>query len=73
MFNKTKNRLVVIGAGYAGIELLKKVTKSNKFDIVLINDKSIHLHQTDIHKYLNGDIKDSSIAFHLNKFCEFVT
>jgi NADH dehydrogenase len=69
VFNLTKKKLVIIGAGYGGIEVIKNLSNSF-FEITLINDKEKHVHQTDIHKYVSTNINDESIYFDIGNFCK---
>lgn len=69
MKNK-KQKLVVIGAGYSGINLVNKLSKNSNIEITLINKTQYHLHQTDIHKYISGQSKFEEVAFDLKKFAK---
>jgi len=65
---KTQKKLVIIGAGYAGINLVKKLSNNSDIEITLINKTAYHLHQTDIHKYISGQSDFEDVAFDLKKF-----
>ncbi len=54
MSTTKKKKLIIIGAGYAGITLIEKLNNNQNLDITLINRNKYHLHQTDIHKYISG-------------------
>ena len=55
-------RLVVIGAGFAGINLVKALRKS-PFQIVLINRTNYHLFQPLLYQVATAGLEASSIAF----------
>jgi NADH dehydrogenase len=61
-------RLVIIGGGYAGVTLVKKLKNEKNIEITLINETPYHIVQTDIHKYLCDEISFADIAFDLEKF-----
>lgn len=65
-----KKKLVVIGAGYAGINLIDKLKNVDELEITLINKCAFHLHQTDIHKYISGQSEFSDVAFDLNEYAK---
>lgn len=64
----SKKKLVIIGGGYSGINLIKELKKYDVFDITLINKAKNHIHQTDIHKYLNAELNLGEISFSLEEF-----
>ena len=70
MFNNIKKRVLVIGAGYAGITLVNKLKDEESLEITLINESSYHLHQTDIHKYISGKKEFEDIAFDLYEYAK---
>jgi len=63
-----KKKLVVIGAGYAGINLIDKLKDTKDLEVILINKHSYHLHQTDIHKYISGQSEFDEVAFNLDEY-----
>ena len=65
-----KKKLVIIGAGYAGINIINKLLNNKDIEITLINKTAFHLHQTDIHKYISGQCKFEEVAFDLNKYAK---
>jgi len=60
-------RLVVIGAGFAGINLVKALRKS-PFQIVLINRTNYHLFQPLLYQVATAGLEASSIAFPVRGF-----
>jgi len=65
---KTQKKLVIIGAGYAGINIVKKLSNNTDIKITLINKSAYHLHQTDIHKYISGECSFEEVSFSLQEF-----
>lgn len=63
-----KKKLVIIGAGYAGINIVNKLANNSDIEITLINKTAYHLHQTDIHKYISGQSPFEEVAYDLKKF-----
>jgi len=68
MFNKIKKHLVIIGAGYAGMTLVHKLDEYKDLQITLINKDKLHLHQTDIHKYIADYKKSDELFFDIEKY-----
>ena len=65
---KTQKKLVIIGAGYAGVNIVNKLSSNLDIEITLINKIAYHLHQTDIHKYISGECQFEEVAFSLDEF-----
>lgn len=63
-----KKHLVVIGAGYAGANIINNLKNDKNLKITLINETAYHLHQTDIHRYISGSVDFSEVAFSLESF-----
>lgn len=59
-----KKKLIVIGGGFAGIELVKKIDK-RKFDVVLIDKLNHHQFQPLFYQVATSQIEPSSISFPL--------
>lgn len=59
-----KKKLIIIGAGFAGIELAKKADK-NYFDVVLIDKINHHQFQPLFYQVATSQIEPSSISFPL--------
>ncbi len=62
----TLKRLVVIGGGFAGLELVKKL-KNNKIQIVLIDKNNFHQFQPLLYQVATSGLEPDSIAFPLRK------
>jgi NADH:ubiquinone reductase (H+-translocating) len=67
---KNQKKVVIVGAGYAGINLVNKLSSKPNIEITLINKTSYHLHQTDIHKYISGKSDFETVAFDLKKYAK---
>jgi NADH dehydrogenase len=59
-------RIVIIGGGFAGIELVKRLEKSN-FQIVLIDRNNYHQFQPLLYQVATAGLEPSSISFPLRK------
>lgn len=64
-------KVVIIGAGYAGVliakKLAKKQKKSNGFEITLIDRNPFHTMLTELHEVAAGRVEEDSIKISLNK------
>ena len=56
-----KKELLIIGGGYAGVTLIHKL--NNQFNITLIDENDTHVEQTEIHRYLGGQISLDELTF----------
>lgn len=64
--NTSNHRLVVIGAGFAGLKLVKKL-KGSDFQIVLIDRNNFHQFQPLFYQVAVAGLEPSSIAFPLRR------
>ena len=62
----TKKRIVIIGAGFGGMTLAKKLDK-NKFQVVLIDRNNYHQFQPLFYQVAMAGLEPSSISFPLRK------
>lgn len=60
-------RLVIIGGGFAGITLVKKVSDRD-FQIVLIDQNNYHTFQPLLYQVATGGLEPDSIAYPLRKY-----
>ncbi|RYE59250.1 MAG: NAD(P)/FAD-dependent oxidoreductase [Sphingobacteriales bacterium] len=61
-----KPRIIVIGGGFGGIELCKKL-KNKNFQVVLIDKHNYHTFQPLLYQVATGGLEADSIAFPLRK------
>ena len=59
-------RIVVIGAGFGGLKLVRQLVKSN-YQIVLIDKENYHAFQPLLYQVATAGLEPSSIAFPLRK------
>lgn len=72
MINQVKQKLVLIGAGHANIQLLHGLAEWNRslFDLVLVSDVLQAPYSGMIPSYLAGDYDHSELHFDLKKICD---
>lgn len=61
-----KKRIVIIGGGFAGLKLAKKLSKS-KYQIVLLDRNNYHTFQPLLYQIAMGGLEPSSITYPLRK------
>ena len=65
-----KERIVILGAGYAGIKaaktLNKRFSKADAIEITLINQNSYHTLLTELHEVAGNRIRSSDVKISLN-------
>lgn len=68
-----KERIVVVGAGYAGVsatKLLSKKLKKEDVEITLIDRHSYHTMMTELHEVAGGRVEPTAIQYDLQRlFC----
>lgn len=62
-----KPRVVVIGGGFAGIEMIKKLAKTGEFQIVLLDRNNYHTFQPLLYQVATSGLEPDSIAEPLRK------
>ena len=63
-----KKKLIIIGAGYAGLKALRGLAHSSDIDIILIDQNSYHYLQTDVYDFIANKTNLSDIAVDLYTF-----
>ncbi len=67
----TKQKIVVVGAGYAGVSatkfLAKKLKKDSDVEITLIDRHSYHTMMTELHEVAGGRVEPSAIQYDLQR------
>lgn len=67
----TKQRIVVVGAGYAGVSatkfLAKKLKKDSDVEITLIDRHSYHTMMTELHEVAGGRVEPDAIQYDLQR------
>lgn len=64
--NNGKKRIIIIGAGFAGLKLARKLAKS-PFQIVVIDKRNFHQFQPLFYQVASSGIDPSSISFPIRK------
>ena len=62
-----KKKIVVIGAGFAGVKFLKHLSSCKEFEIILIDENNFHQFQPLFYQVASGRLESSSISFPLRK------
>lgn len=68
---KDQTRIVIIGAGFAGLQLAKRLSKTN-YQVVLIDKLNYHQFQPLMYQVATSGLEPSSIAFPLRKLFHHV-
>lgn len=64
--NSTKKRVVIIGAGFAGLSIAKKLRNKN-LQVVLIDKHNYHTFQPLLYQVATGGLEAGSIAYPIRK------
>ena len=62
-----KKRVVIVGAGFAGLEIAKRLSRHSDLQIVLIDKNNYHQFQPLFYQVAMAGLEPSSIAFPLRK------
>lgn len=62
-----KKRLVILGAGFAGLQLARRMSKNKNFDITLIDRYNFHQFQPLFYQVATARLEPSAISFPLRK------
>lgn len=62
-----QKRVVIVGAGFGGLVLARKLSQSADFQIVLIDKNNYHQFQPLFYQVAMAGLEPSSIAFPLRK------
>ena len=67
----SRNKIVVLGAGYGGVQtakrLAKKYKKNNDVEITLIDKNPYHTLMTELHEVAGGRVHPESVQVELAK------
>ncbi|HAP95088.1 NAD(P)/FAD-dependent oxidoreductase [Epilithonimonas hominis] len=58
-----KKKIVIIGGGFAGVNLAKKLTKSDHFEIILVDKNNYNFFPPLIYQVATGYLETSSICY----------
>jgi NADH dehydrogenase len=67
--NSSKKRVVIIGGGFGGIEVAKKLS-GKEFQVVLLDKNNYHTFQPLLYQVATGGLEPGSIAYPLRKFMQ---
>lgn len=60
-------RLIIIGGGFGGLKLLRKLVKHHRFQIILIDKRNYHTFQPLLYQVASAGLDVSAIAYPLRK------
>jgi NADH dehydrogenase len=63
----TKTKVVIVGAGFAGLQLARKLNNKKAFEVVLIDRFNYHQFQPLFYQVATGGLDASNISFPLRK------
>ena len=64
-----KNKIVVIGGGYAGLRAIQKLAKNPNNEITLFDKESYHFLQTDVYDFIANEDDFAQVSVDLFTFC----
>ncbi|MBU3026060.1 NAD(P)/FAD-dependent oxidoreductase [Zobellia galactanivorans] len=62
-----RKKIIVVGGGFAGLEFIKRLGNSNKYDIVLIDSNNYNFFPPLIYQVSSGFMEPSSISYPFRK------
>ena len=65
--NTDKKRIVIVGAGFAGLEIAQRLSKRSDVQIVLLDKNNYHQFQPLFYQVAMAGLEPSSISFPLRK------
>jgi NADH:ubiquinone reductase (H+-translocating) len=63
MEQQTRKRVVMVGGGFAGINLIKKLSKDDRFDITLVDRNNYHFFPPLLYQVATAFIEPSNISY----------
>jgi len=63
------NKIIIIGAGYAGLVALEELAKDAKNEIVLLDKNSYHFLQTDVYDLIANEYDFAQVSVDMFSFC----
>ncbi|MBN2816457.1 MAG: FAD-dependent oxidoreductase [Campylobacterales bacterium] len=66
---QSKNKIVVIGGGYAGLRVIEKLAKNPQNEITLFDKESYHFLQTDVYDFIANEEDFAQVSVDLFTFC----
>ena len=64
-----KNKIIVIGGGYAGLRAIEKLAKNPQNEITLFDKQSYHFMQTDVYDLIANENDFAEVSVDLFTFC----
>lgn len=64
---KNKNTIVIVGGGFAGLELINKLDKSNQYNLILVDTNNYNFFPPLIYQVSAGFMEPSAISYPFRK------
>jgi len=64
-----KNKIIVIGGGYAGLRTVEKLAKNHQNEIILLDKNPYHFMQTDVYDLIANEEDFAQVTVDLFTFC----
>lgn len=64
-----KNKIIVIGGGYAGLRTVEKLAKNPDNEIILLDKNPYHFMQTDVYDLISNEEDFAQVTVDLYTFC----
>ena len=68
-----QQRIVIVGGGFAGLNLVRKLSKNSNFQVVLIDKNNYHQFQPLFYQVAMAGLEPSSIVFPFRKLIQKTT
>ncbi len=69
MSNQKKNRIIVVGGGYGGLQVVQKLAKNPDNDITLLDKNPYHFMQTDVYDLIANEEDFAQVTVDLFTYC----
>lgn len=64
---KEQERIIIVGAGFGGLRLARKIVKNGKFQVLIIDRNNYHQFQPLLYQVATAGLEPSSISFPIRK------
>lgn len=64
---ESRKKIIVIGGGFAGLEVIKRLGNSEKYDIILVDSNNYNFFAPLIYQVSSGFMEPSAISYPFRK------